>query len=151
VRLFCTCTPRDNLLLFLAESGTASIDLSKARKLEGVALLSRTLTAQWVLTALRTITTNHRNLRQVSVRAPCLSCRPDRADPVNVDDAIGKIGSRQWSEFDHLLAQLWKSLSIRPEVLYYTHPDGTGCRCVNSLLPCATRRGIVDLSRGDMW
>ena len=51
----------------------------------------------------------------------------------------------QWLESDHLLAQPRESHSIRLKVLYYEHPDGTDCRCANSLLPEATKRGIVDL------
>jgi len=122
-----------------------------------VALLSRTSNIQWVLTALRTITTDHRNLRGVSVRVPCLSCGPastvNRTDPANIDHAIGEVGRRQWLEVDHLLAQLWESRSIRPEVLYYEYPDGTGCCCVNSLLAEVTSRGIVDLVKcgDDIW
>jgi len=114
-----------------------------------VALLSRASNIQWVLTALRTITTDHRNLRRVLVHVPCLSCGPativNRASPAHIGHAIGEIGRGQWSEFDHLLAQLWESRSIRPEVLYYKYPDGTDCCCVNSSLPEVTRRGIVDL------
>jgi hypothetical protein len=138
-----------NLLLFLVKSGSASIDLSKARKLNDVAFLRGRSSAQWVVTALQTITPKHRNLQQITLYAPYAPYNPtlNRADPTNVRYAFGETIYRQWLELDHLLAQLWESHSIRLKVLYHECPEVTSS-CVDTLLPEVTRRGIVDLVKG---
>ena len=149
VRQFNTCVHSNNPSPFPVDPGPSSIDLSKARKLKDVALLSNSLKIQWVLMALRTITTDHRDFRKVSLCAPCLSRRTapaiNLADPAAIRREIGEVAHTQWSEFDHVLAQLWESHSIRLEVLYYNHQGGAVCRCANRLLPEATKRGMVDL------
>ena len=148
VREFSTYVQSNNLSLFPAEPGSP-IDLSKARKLKDVALLSISLNIQWVTTALRTITTNHRNFQKVSLRAPCLLHRLaptfNHDDPAVIRRRIGEVTHTQWSEFDHLLAQLLESRLVRLELLYGDHKDRTACRCANSLLPKVTKRGTVDL------
>ena len=125
------------------------IDLSKAGKLKDVVLLPNALDIQWVLRALRTITTNHRDLQKVSLRAPCLSrgstSTINRADPAAIRRGIGEVVHTQWLGFDHFLVQFLESRSIHLEVLYYDHQDGTACRCANSLLPGVIKGGMVDL------
>jgi len=151
VRPFGTCVCVDNLHLFLviAETGSASISLSKARKLKYLAFLSEEPSAKWIITALKTITPGHQNLQQISLHVPSLPPNPDptinRADPANVRHAHGETSYRQWLDLDHLLGQLWESHSLRPKVTYNKYRDGTGRCCVGGFLPEVTRREIADL------
>lgn len=110
--------------------------------------MSETSGAEWVTAALQTITPNHRNLRRISLRAPCLAWSPvyliyPDALP-NIRHTIGEIGYRRWLELDHLLVQLSETRSIRQEILYSEHPGGADCCCMNDLLPEVTRRGVAD-------
>lgn len=151
VHLFGICVCIGSLLVFLAlaESGSASIDLSKAMKLKDLGFQSEKPSAQWITTVLKTITPDHQNLQQISFRVPPLFYSPDptihRADPVNVKHAYGETSYNQWLDLDHLLAQLWESHSIRPKVTYFRHRGGTGRCCVGGFLPEVTRRDIADL------
>jgi len=60
----------------LAESGSASIDLSKARRLKEVAFLAEEPSARWVSTVLKTITPSHQNLKWISLRIPLVASSP---------------------------------------------------------------------------
>jgi len=137
---------------FPVESESYPIDLSNAWKLEDVALqFTNSSSVQWVSTTLRTITTDHRKLREVLFYAPCLHCGStststfDHTNPADITRRIGEVAYKQWLEFDRLLARIWESHSIHLKVLCYKRQDGTDCRCANSLLPEVTRRGIADL------
>lgn len=108
---------------------------------------------KWVISALRTITSNHRKLQSVTIHAPYVDAglyrNIDRADPANIRHAIGRGETTymDWLELDRLLVQLWETHSIRLEVMYYEYPDGMGRRCVDSVLPEVTWRGIANLAR----
>jgi len=102
-----------------------------------VVLASHSSNVQWVLTALRTITTDHQNLQEVSLLASCILCEPERA--------IGEAAHKQWSEFDHILARLLELHSIRLQIHFFGHPGRTNRCCANSLLPEASKKGMVDL------
>ena len=140
-----------NLLLFLVEQGSAWVDLSKATKLKEVVLRCRIPHPLWVISVLRTITPNHRNLQWVSIQGPYIGHDPDsptnRADLANIRQAIvmGESIYMQWLELDRLLVELWETHTIHLEVLYYEYPDGMGRHCVGSVLPEVTKRGIADL------
>ena len=128
---------------------SALIDLSKAARLRDVVFLCGRRAAGWATIALRTITSDHRNLRQITISVPemtyglALTC----VDLATVRNALGEVGYRHWLELDHVLAQLWESHSIRPKVLHFVPPkDEIGPKsCVDMVLPEVTRRGIADL------
>lgn len=107
-------------LLLLAEPGSTSINLSKATRLKVLAFRPTSENVEWVTAALRTVALGHRDLRQVSIYV--------RFDPnltnigVNVGQAIGEEIFRQCLDLDRLLAQLWESHSILPEIM---SPDKT--------------------------
>ena len=81
------------------------INLSRATKLIEVVFRIESQRFEWVTTALKTITSQHRNFRQVSLEIldDLTLARPD-AD-------VGETVYRQWLDPDHLLVQLWGSHS----------------------------------------
>ena len=89
----------NNLVSSLASS---SINLSKAKKLKDVVFLGSCSSVQWVITALHTITPNHRSFKQITLSTPSIPC-VDRADPANVRRAVGERICGEWLELDHLL------------------------------------------------
>jgi hypothetical protein len=111
---------------------------------------------QWSVMALRTITPNHRDLRQISLTTPytLIGSNYDHDDPTKFRDRVGETVCGEWSELDHLLARLWESHSIRPKVRYSLPAwiDEEGARgCMESLLPEVSRRGVVDLIEDDRF
>jgi len=135
----------DTLLLFPARSEATPIDLSKATRLKGVTFGIGSWSVEWVTVALRTITPEHQDLRQISIHETHCSRFVERG--AEVRRLIGVRTARLWSELDHFLVQLWESRSIRPKMLYGAFPGKE--RAVRDLtgyfLPEITRRGIVDL------
>ena len=117
---------------------------------------------QWITATFRTITPNHKNLRLVSLGAlfvlPPQTTNP--TDAVGFEDTIGERIYAGWLELDGVLAQLWETHSIRPEVYYdiislsvddeIISPCVDGRRWMESLLPGVSRRKIVDLAEGVM-
>ena len=110
----------------------------------------------WVTIALRTIVPNQHNLQQISLCPPdlCSHRIPPGSDPAHARHAVGEFYYRQWLEFDHLLAQLWESHSIRLKVLNCGPLGEKGdlrSSSVYNLFPEVTSRGIADfVGRGDM-
>ena len=103
------------------------------------------LRPRWVTTILRTLTSDHPNLRRISLRIYNVLLAP--ANPVDFRNAIGEASYQQWLELDSLFTHLWESHSYQLKVLYYvpTWVDGQSARsCIESLFPEATTRGIVD-------
>ena len=100
---------------------------------------------QWAVATLRTITSNHGNLQRISVEIGRLPL-DDYFD--RIMRAILKTFLAAWLELDCLLIQLWEAHSIRPKVIYFI-PSRSYGRVVRSyvetLLPEATTRGIIDL------
>ena len=125
-------------------------DLSKAKKLRHAAF-SGSENPKWITTTLRTVTPGHKDFRKISLntRFTSLALYPNNTNLIDFRDAIGGATRKEWLELDLLLAQLWESHSIRPEVKY-TVPswvDLTEARSwVESLLPEVSMRGIADLS-----
>ena len=91
-------------------------------------------------TALQTITPNHRELRQISIRVAYYSVFARTSTGANA----GQTGGGPWycPGLDHLLIQFWESRSIRLKVIY-TEEGVAGY--IERLLPEITRRGIIDL------
>ena len=134
------------LLPSVGDSGPASIDLSKAKKLGGVEFWPGSPKVGWVITALQTITPEHQDLRCISIYAPRTLA------PVGVDDNVRRtVGEQiwgQWLELDRVLVQFWESRSIRPKVVCVAPEKEWQDRMrasMGSLLPEITRRGIIYL------
>lgn len=148
-RLVCPfgiCIDTENSLLFLGGSGQNSVDLSRATKLKDVTFRIDSSGPEWVTTALRTITPNHRDLLQISISAayyPTIVM-------FNTDDVIqGAEGqtTRRWLELDQLLAQLWESHSIPLKILCRapSWKEKSAHESMGLLLPEITRGGTVNL------
>ena len=126
--------------------GNSSVDLSTATKLRDLVLRPGSLSVAWVIMALQTITSEHRELRHISIQVP-YDFTFINAD-ADVLQTVGEAISRQWFGLDRLLVQLWESRSIRPRVilamkLWEGKIDTK--YCVGCLLPEVTKEGIVDL------
>jgi len=94
----------------------------------------------WITTALRTITHEHRDFEQVSISVPSIGA--------DIRQVIGEAACRQWLDLDHLLVKFWESHSIHPAVKCRT-PIGEGqdmMGCIGLLMPEVVRKGIVHLA-----
>ena len=141
VRSICACALTDSLLQFSDQSRRSSIDLSKAIKLQDVVFRHYPGVVEWVITALRTITPKHRDLRQISICIPhYLTCPGILA---NVSRHIGEADYGLWLDLDRFLVQFSESCSIRPEVVC---PTERGVEVnIESLFPEVSKRGMIDL------
>jgi len=148
VRPFGIYVHAHNLLLYPGNFGPTSVDLSRATRLKDVTFRICSRGVEWVTTALRTIAHKHRDLRQISISAAYLSNLPD--GDISVRE-VEQQTTGQWLELDRLLAQLWESHSIPPEIMYrglsWDEKDARGL--MRRLLPEATRGGTVNLV--DAW
>ena len=122
-------------------SGSASINLSRATKLKDITFRHGSLDMDWIIGALRTITPNHRDLRQITIYPS------SRLTTFNVGTNIRLSIARQWLDLDRLLVQFWESRSIRTRVgcVRLGEERETAEYCVGCLLPEAMGKGIVDL------
>lgn len=102
---------------------------------------------KWITLALRTITPKHQNLGRISISVHRYSSIVVIGGLGDVKQVIGGQTIGQWLELDRLLAQLWESHSIRPEILYRAVPpwDRTMTDLVGWLLPETTGGGIINL------
>jgi len=127
----------------LGDHTSTSLDYSKATKLEDASFRPRSLSVAWVITALQTITSRHRDLRQISIHAPWSLNNTD-ADAI-AEQTVEVTG--QLLELDRLLVHFWESRSVRPRVVCAMLEEGDQRMkyCVRYLLPEITKRGIVDL------
>jgi len=133
----------DNLTLFPVES-EPSFNLSKATKLRDLVFRPGSQMIEWITEALRTITSEHRDLQQITIYVPRSLSTP------SYDNSTGlslRVISRRWPDLDHLLVQLWESHSIRPRVGYeWLREEGEPTDdCSGCLFPEIMKRGIVDL------
>ncbi|KAF9644356.1 hypothetical protein BDM02DRAFT_3122058 [Thelephora ganbajun] len=123
----------------------ASIDLSKATKLERAVFLPTSMSVKWITMVLQTITPKHRDLQYILIHSPYDPALAGAS--VNVRQTVGELVCGQWSELDHVLVQFWESRSIRPMISYIGlrgEKKETG-ECLGCLLPKITKRGVVDL------
>ena len=113
----------------------AWIDLSKVARLKDVTLHFEDLSVAWVASTLKTITSGHRDLREVSIKG----LAPINAAAVE-DDMRG-----EWVNLERTLIQLWESHAICAKVKYYSGKGEESRELMEDLLPETTRRGIVEL------
>ena len=132
-----------SLLPFPGEPWSTLIDLSKATKLCDMVFQPVSLDVEWITMALRTVTPEHRDLRQISIRVPCFSTL--HAVDAYLGQAIGETTRRQWSDLDHLLVRFWEARSIRPIVVCRrsrrTNKDMRDR--IEGLLPEVVGRGVI--------
>ena len=142
IRGMCSniCVRIDNSLPPLNGPGSPSFDLSKATKLRNAVFRPDLRNAEWVSTALKTITPEHRGLQGISIYVPCLTF----AGGGNARQLAGEAGYRQRLDLDRLLVQLWESHLIRPEAVLERWVEVVS-NSVGRLLPEMTKRGIIDL------
>lgn len=113
-----------------------SINFSKAIGLRKVVLRFGGLGDVWAAMALKTLSSTHRNLRQISIFIPIDSS-------TNVSERLGEIYG-QWMDLDGFLVQLWESIAIHTRVIYITGEKEGARERVAMLLPEMTKRGTVE-------
>jgi len=145
VRQFNSTYARTDNSLLLAEQWSALVDLSKATGLKDVAFRTGLQYISWVTVALKSITPENRDLRQILIYAPYYSKIIDICGDVR--QFVMGATCRQWSDLDLLLVQIWGWHSICPGIVSETPiREGRDMReCFELLMPVVTRRGIVDL------
>ena len=146
VRRFGTpCVHANDLSLIIGLPQPAHVNLSKATKLKDVEF-AFWLHPRLLLTTLRTVACDHRELEQITLTM--LSLR-GLNDPEDITHEVADTTYQEWLELDYILAQLNESHSIRLKVVRYNFridPDGSReRRRMNVLLPEAMTRGMVDL------
>ena len=107
---------------------------------------ARLLRADWIITALRTITPKHRDFRQISIHVYFDSAFNGAAG-ADIRQIIGEQNFGRWLELDRFLVQLWESRSIRPRILHHTLPlkgNEWERECVGCLLPEMMGMGIAN-------
>ena len=124
---------------------TGFVDLTKATKLRKVVFRPNSWSVEWITTALQTITAEHWDLREISIRMcyPIVHKFSGAGIDADVREAVGEAGYGEWLELDRLLIQLWESRPSRLMIVFTEERDmgsSTGC-----LLPEITKRGIIDL------
>ena len=128
-------------------SWEASIDLSKATKLKEVTFRFQDLAVAWAASTLKTITSKHMDLREVSIKGRALSDPTDW--PTNAA-AVGDDTRTQWVYLERIIIQLWESHSVRTKVKYYSTRREESNELMSDLLPEATRKGVVELELVDI-
>ena len=146
VGTFIWCPRINDLLQCPGELDPFSVDLSKVKILKDVTFRVALWDVEWITTALRTVTPQHQDLRQISIFVDHYSTLANIG--ADVERITRERIREQWSRLDHLLAQLWESHSIRPKILYKAFPGKEKIirDWMGYLLPGIIGRGILDLA-----
>jgi hypothetical protein len=89
----------------------------------------------WVVSSLKTVTSNHRDLQRISIYFP-FSPRFTNEDACN-----------QWRDIDHILIHLWELHSIRVNAIHSSEEgeeEGI-CDYIEGLLPEMAKGGGIDI------
>ena len=117
-----------------------SIDLSKAIKLKDIMFRLRTLDIGWIIIALETITSKHRDFHEISLHLPC------NLGNLTVEELNNRM---KWPDLDRLLVELSESHAIRTTFVCRKLRTAVGTRGVKDwasfLLPEMMKRAAVDL------
>jgi hypothetical protein len=125
-------------------SWDTSPDLSIAKKLREVEFCAEDFTTAWVTMTLKTISSEHRDLRRVSIYCFGFPGLGDRG--ANARVIVGDALYGHWMDLDRTLIQLWESLAVRAKLSYYSTGKGKRARkFVECLLPETTKRGMIKL------
>jgi len=110
----------------------APFDLSRATQLKNVEFHWETDYVQWITITLRTVEPG--NLQQIHITI----------DPeISLFDLLEETINQQWRDLDRLLAQLWTSYSIRPEVMLLGDEDEF-LEVATRVMPELRERGAFD-------
>jgi len=112
-------------------------------KLKGVVFQSGIREVLWITLALQTITSEHRDFQQISIKFP------HQLHPIATRDSVkqrvGEVAFGQWMDLDWLLIQFWESREIRPKIMYpVAMGKGVARAYAGALLPEVTERGIIE-------
>ena len=95
---------------------------------------------------LKSITSEHRDLRKVSFRCHSFPNFSSFGDHLTARTVVGEEFYGHWMDLDRTLIQLWELHAVRMEISYYSEGKGKrACEFVGGLLPEVTRRGIIKL------
>jgi len=122
----------------LERSYPDSIDFSKAIRLKEVVFRLQALGDIWSALPLKTLTSKHRDLRQISIYIP-----------VNIPMTFTRMNDeirRQWMQLDHILVRSCESNGTLIRAICYMEGGIEGARKrVEALLPKVTKGGIFEL------
>ena len=114
------------------------IDLSKATKLKDMTFPFNGLSSRWMIMALESITSEHRDLRKITIEPPYKDGWVEVPLSAQAQLNVAKPGVR-WSDADRLLVQLSETWSIRPEVQLLI--SGRDMKWAEYLLPEVMKKG----------
>jgi hypothetical protein len=106
------------------------------------------LYTMWIATALKTITSEHKDFHRISIYNPFRYSSPD--DPDNLRQIVGEATYLQWMDLDLILVRLWESRSVCTRVYTLKEDEGV-CKSIRCLLPEATKRGVIELVADKCW
>jgi hypothetical protein len=115
----------------------AYIDFSRATRLKAVAFQLEDLSDVSAVMALKTLTSDHRDLQEITI------CLPED-DSVYDRQKTGEV-HRQWVDLDFFLARLWKLNAFLPWLIYMTGEEEEASELAVWLLPEMTKRRVVKL------
>jgi len=123
------------------------LKISRATRLKEVFFRYESQNIDWIAKALRTIMSEHRDFRQITISVPCLSAL------LSIGEPPGEVICEQWLGLDGLLVQIWESRSIRPRVVCPSL-EGEWNKTeiwMGFLLKEAMERRIIDLFECSRW
>ena len=100
----------------------------------------------WITEALKTITPNHRYLREIKIYVPFSPPSYDDG-PVDVRQIVEEDTYLEWMDLDRTLVQLWESHAIRMKVVSREETEKRWRALrdfVGGLLPESTTRGMIE-------
>ena len=103
------------------------------------------LNLKWIVMVLRTITSKHQDLQQITIHTPYHRC-PATPESESLGEAAGEDGSRQWMDLDNLLVQLLESHAICTKVAHgrgKSESKSEMCEHIRALLPKVAERGTI--------
>ena len=145
VCLFDSRVQINDLSPFVDLSQSAHVNLNGATKLRDVAFTWWRLPG-WVIKTLRTVTHNHRELKQITLEI--ISGAGITGYEHDIGRAVGENTYQEWLELDRLLVQLCELHPIRLKVLYHPYKgtnENRERRRMKILLPEMMTRRMVDL------
>jgi hypothetical protein len=120
----------------------SSTDLRKATKLKAATFRPYETDIEWITTALKTITAEHIDFKQVSIHIRCHYIPLD--DPDDFRQTVGEAAYGKWMDLDRILVRLWESHSVHTMV-YNVREKGELCVLIGCLLPEVTKKGAIEV------
>jgi hypothetical protein len=112
------------------------VNFSKATKLKEIMFKFHRRHTAWVVSTLKTITSDHRDLQHILIYFP-FSAR----------DMVDEDTYNQWRDLDRILVQLWESHAIRVNPIFDAGEEKREgvSEWVGALLPEANKRGMIGM------